>query len=209
MKKSLYIVIAALAAAFTFSCSKELPAPSDNDGLVTFTATTADTKTELAGGHTVWSANDRIKVFYGSDGASVTASIKTGEGTSHATYQAAVPSGVDYYAVYPASAEASLSGSTVSVTIPSEQNGVFGAGHTAVAKGVDKVFSFTNVNSFLKITLPEAGYTRITVKSPSGGALSGPVNVACGFWHIYLKQLLNLWEYGPVFIVVRTKSADP
>ena len=29
------------------------------------------------------------------------------------------------------------------------------------------------------------------------------------FWHIYLKQLLNLWEYGPVFIVVRTKSADP
>ena len=180
MKKSLYIVIAALAAAFTFSCSKELPAPSDNDGLVTFTATTADTKTELAGGHTVWSANDRIKVFYGSEGASVTASIKTGEGTSHATYQAAVPSGVDYYAVYPASAEASLSGSTVSVTIPSEQNGVFGAGHTAVAKGVDKVFSFTNVNSFLKITLPEAGYTRITVKSPSGGALSGPVNVACG-----------------------------
>lgn len=180
MKKSLYISMAVMAALIAPSCNKEFVAPSDENGLTTFTATTADTKTELADGHTVWSANDQIKVLYGSDGAGVTASIKTGEGTSHATYQAAVPSGVDYYAVYPASAEASLSGSTISVTIPSVQNGAFGTGHTAVAKGVEKTFSFANVNSFLKITLPEAGYTRITVKSPSGKALSGPVNVACG-----------------------------
>ena len=180
MKKSLYISIAALSALFALSCNKEIEAPVAEDGLVTFTATTADTKTELSDGHTVWSANDQIKVFYGTAGESVTASIKTGEGTSHATYQAAVPSGVDYYAVYPASAEASVSGSTVSVTIPETQDGVFGAGHTAVAKGVDKAFSFTNVNSFLKITLPDAGYRLITIESPSGGALSGPVNVTTG-----------------------------
>ena len=180
MKKSLYISLATLTALFAFSCNKEVENPSVSDGLVTFTATTADTKTELSGGHTVWSANDQIKIFYGTEGASTTASIKTGEGTSHATYQAPVPADVDYYAVYPASAEASLSGSTISVTIPATQNGVFGAGHTAVAKGVDKSFSFTNVNAFLKITLPEAGYTRISIESPSGGALSGPLDVTTG-----------------------------
>ncbi len=180
MKKSLYISMAVAAALIALSCNKEAEAPSAGDALVTFTATTADTKTELSGGHTVWSANDQIKVFYGTGGESVNASIKTGEGTSHATYQAAVPSSVDYYAVYPASAEATLSGSTVSVTIPSEQTGRFGAGHIAVAKGIDKTFAFTNVNAFIKITLPEAGYKRITVKSPSGGALSGPLQVSCG-----------------------------
>ncbi len=180
MKKSLYISIAALSALFALSCNKEIEAPVNEDGLVTFTATTADTRTELSDGHTVWSANDQIKVFYGTEGSSVTASIKTGEGTSHATYQAAVPSGVDYYAVYPASAESSISGSTISVTIPTTQGGVFGVGHTAVAKGVNNAFTFTNVNSFLKITLPEAGYKRITIESPSGGALSGPISVATG-----------------------------
>ena len=184
MKKPLYISIAALTALIALSCNKEQeieePSVGISNGPVTFTATTADTRTELSGSHTVWSAGDRIKIFYGTEGASVTASIKTGEGTSHATYQAAVPGGVDYYAVYPASAESSISGGTVSVTIPQSQNGVFGAGHTAVAKGVNKVFSFTNVNSFLKITLPEAGYTRITVESPSGGALSGTLDVTTG-----------------------------
>lgn len=180
MKKSLYISIAALSALFALSCNKEIEAPVNEDGLVTFTATTADTRTELSDGHTVWSANDQIKVYYGTEGSSVTASIKTGEGTSHATYQAAVPSGVDYYAVYPASAESSISGSTISVTIPTTQGGVFGVGHTAVAKGVNNAFTFTNVNSFLKITLPEAGYKRITIESPSGGALSGPISVATG-----------------------------
>lgn len=178
MKKYIYI-IAAAAATLTLSCNKEIDAPESVDGAgkVTFTATAAQTKTELLDGHTVWSANDQIKVFYGNGGESVTADIKTGEGTSHATYEAAVPIGEDYYAVYPASVTSSLVGAgQLSITIPAVQDGVFGAGHIAVAKGIEKAFTFTNANSFLKITVPD-GYKRIEIESVAGEPLSGPISV--------------------------------
>ena len=179
MKKYIYIIIAAAAATLTLSCNKEIDAPESVDGAgkVTFTATAAQTKTELLDGHTVWSANDQIKVFYGNAGDSVTADIKTGEGTSHATYEAAVPIGEDYHAVYPASVTSSLvAAGQLSITIPAVQDGVFGAGHIAVAKGIDKVFTFANANSFLKITIP-AGYKRIEIESVAGEPLSGPISV--------------------------------
>ena len=178
MKKHIYIIVAA-AATLTLSCNKEIETPESVDGAgkVTFTATAAQTKTELQGGHTVWSANDQIKVFYGSGGYSDTADIKTGEGTSHATYEATVPIGEDYHAVYPASVTSSLEAAgRLSITIPGEQDGTFGAGHIAVAKGIDKAFHFVNANSFLKITIP-AGYRRIVVESVAGEPLSGPISV--------------------------------
>ncbi|MBR5724575.1 MAG: hypothetical protein IKX62_04285 [Bacteroidales bacterium] len=177
MKKHIYIIVAA-AATLTLSCNKENETPESvaGAGKVTFTATAAQTKTELQGGHTVWSANDQIKVFYGNGGYSV-ADIKTGEGTSHATYEASVPIGEDYHAVYPASVTSSLvDAGRLSITIPDVQDGTFGAGHIAVAKGIDKAFHFVNANSFLKITIP-AGYRRIVVESVAGEPLSGPISV--------------------------------
>ena len=176
MKKYIYI-IAAAAATLAISCNKEIDAPESVDGAgkVTFTATAAQTKTELLDGHTVWSANDQIKVLY--SGGSVTADIKTGEGTSRATYEAAVPAAAEYYAVYPAAVTSSLpAANQINVTIPQVQDGSFGAGHIAVAQGVNNAFTFVNVNSFLKISLP-SDYKRIVVESPAGEPLSGQVSV--------------------------------
>ena len=178
MKKFAYIIIAASVAAAAVSCTKELDRPAGVDGadMVTFTATTAQTKTDIVEGHTVWSLDDQIKVFY-NDGSAV-AKLKTGEGTAKATFEAAVPDNADYYAVYPASIVSSKTGADeLSVTIPQSQAGNFGHSHIAVAKGVNKAFAFANVNSFLKITLPEAGYKRIVVESPAGKPLSGSLNV--------------------------------
>ncbi len=177
MKKFAYIIIAACAAALAFSCAKEIDttdAGSDSS-LLTFTAITGQTKTEISEGHTVWSEGDKIKVFY--TGGSAVASIKTGEGSASATFQAAVPDGDSYYAVYPAALESSSSAAgVISIDIPKVQSGIFGDGHVAVAKGVDKTFNFSNSNSFLKISLPKAGYTRIVVESPAGGLLSGTLS---------------------------------
>ena len=177
MKKFAYIIMAASAAALAFSCAKEIEMtePEGESSLLTFTAIAGQTRTEISEGHTVWSEGDQIKVFY--TGGSAVASIKTGEGSSSATFQAAVPGGDSYYAVYPAALESSSSAAgVISIEIPKVQSGIFGDGHVAVAKGVDKTFHFSNSNSFLKITLPKAGYTRIVVESPAGGALSGTLN---------------------------------
>ena len=177
MKKYLYILLA--TAALAVSCAKEINAPIENDApsMVEFLATAAQTKTELADGHTVWSAGDAIKIFYGV-GQSVVANIKYGEGSSQATYQASVPDGVDYYAVYPEGLASSMpSAGHINITLPGSQNGTFGAGHIAMAKAAGKVFAFQNLNSFLKISLPAAGYKRIVVESPAGNALVGSMDV--------------------------------
>ena len=176
MKKFAYIIFAACVAAV--SCAKELDSPAGVGGIdmVTFTATTAQTKTDIIDGHTVWSLDDIIKVFYGDNSAE--AKLKTGENTSSATFEAAVPDNADYYAVYPAAITSSKTGaSKLSVAIPQVQAGNFGHSHIAVAKGVNKAFAFSNVNSFLKISLPEAGYKRIVVESPAGKPLSGSLSV--------------------------------
>ncbi len=177
MKKLAYIILAATAAAAALSCTKEMekPAGAGDAGMVTFTASTDQTKTELSEGHTVWSADDQIMVFYGENSA--VATLKTGEGSPNATFEAAVPESADYYAVYPASQFLGKDGDTYLVSIPKVQDGSFGTAHIAAAKGVNKTFSFINLNAFLKIVLPESGITRIVVESPAGAALSGTLDV--------------------------------
>lgn len=174
MKKLLYI-FAAVAALSAVSCVKEnFNAPEDGV-TTTFYGKALDVKTTVLDGHTVWEATDNIKVFYNE--TSVEAELKTGENTSSATFEAAVGTATDYYAVYPSSAAATLTGGVMTVTLPATQNGLFGAGHIAVAKAVDKIFTFTNVNSFLKMTLANAKYTRVVVESVGGEALSGDLTV--------------------------------
>ena len=176
MKKLAYIILAA-SAATALSCTKEMetPAGAGDVGMVTFTATAGQTRTELSDGHTVWSEDDRITVFYGENSA--VATLKTGENTPNATFEAAVPESAEYFAIYPASRVSGKQGDKYLVSVPKVQDGCFGSAHIAAAKGKDKAFSFTNLNAFLKIILPEPGITSIVVESPGSGALSGNLNV--------------------------------
>ncbi|MCR5017876.1 MAG: right-handed parallel beta-helix repeat-containing protein [Bacteroidales bacterium] len=180
MKKLSYIIIATLAAAVAVSCAKEFSAPVEtgDPSMVQFTATTsAVSRTYIKEGHTVWSASDVIKVFSG-EGDGIEAKLKWGEDTPKATFEAQVPAASDYYALYPAALASSMpSTGTIDVTLPKVQTGLFSNAHIAVAKGVEKAFAFSNINSFLKITLPEAGYKRIVVESASGKPLSGDLVV--------------------------------
>ena len=174
MKKLLYI-FAAAAALSTVSCVKENFNEPEGGATTTFYGKATDVKTAVLDGHTVWTATDNIKVFY--NGTSVEAELKTGENTSSATFEAAVGTATDYYAVYPASETASMADGVITVTLPANQDGSFGAGHVAVAKAADKTFTFTNVNAFLKMTFASAKYTRIVVESVGGQALAGDLTV--------------------------------
>ena len=173
MKKLLYI-FAAAAALSAVSCVKE-NFDGAQEGATTFYGKALDVKTQVLDGHTVWAANDNIKVFY--NNANVVAELKMGENTSSATFEASVGAATDYYAVYPASETASMTDGTMTVTLPATQNGLFGAGHIAVAKAADKTFTFTNVNAFLKMTFASAQYTRIVVESVAGEALAGDLSI--------------------------------
>jgi len=173
MKKLLYI-FAAAAALSAVSCVKE-NFDGAQEGATTFYGKALDVKTQVLDGHTVWSANDNIKVFY--NNTNVVAELKMGENTSSATFEASVGAATDYYAVYPASETASMTDGTMTVTLPATQNGLFGAGHIAVAKAADKTFTFTNVNAFLKMTFASAQYTRIVVESVAGQALAGDLSI--------------------------------
>lgn len=164
--------------ALVSSCAKENPFQEGDSRypLTEFTATSSDTKTAIEEGHTVWTVDDKIKVFW--SGQNAVASLKTGEGTSHATFEAKVPEATEYYAVYPASIGSAVGkNGYVAVTIPGRQDGKFAAGHIAVAKAKDKSFAFRNINAFLKIILPSTGYTKITVESVGGQPLVGMLSM--------------------------------
>lgn len=169
-------MFAAVAALSTVSCVKENFNEPEGGATTTFYGKAADVKTAVLDGHTVWTATDNIKVFY--NNTDVVAELKTGENTSSATFEAAVGTATDYYAVYPASETATMADGVMTVTLPSTQNGLFGAGHVAVAKAEDKTFTFTNVNAFLKMTFASAQYTRIVVESVGGQALAGDLSVS-------------------------------
>lgn len=172
-----------------FSCVKEDP-QIDNPGnqdvpegytLQTFTATSENAKTTIDGGVTKWVAGDQIKVIL-NDGSAVNASLTDGAGTSSGTFAGMVPTGkTANYAVYPATAYASVNGSTVNVTVAAEQPGTFAAGNIAVAKvGENNSMAFKNINSFLVFQLKDgSSVTKVEVTSVDGSALVGTIPVDC------------------------------
>lgn len=182
MKRTLNNIFAvAVICSAAASCSKEKIGTELAPGMVekVFTASASDTKTAVVNGHTVWTADDAVRVWWSAtEGA--TASIKDGQGTSSATYTVVVPeAATDYYAVYPASTTSSLSAEgVVTVSVGATQSGEFGKCHLAVAKADNDVLNFKNVSAMLKFTIPAEGVTRIEVESIAGEALAGSIEVA-------------------------------
>ena len=183
MKRILFLALCAVAL---WSCSRELEeAESFVDevpaGYVVqeFTAGTDDARTSLDGAnHTVWAAGDQIRIFWSCD--SGTASLISDPGTTSGRFRGIVPDGKTVsYAVYPAAAASSVSGSSVTVTVPAEQAGTFAAGNLSTAS-VDSgnALSFFNVNAFLCVQITSSDISRIEVESVDGSALAGSQTVS-------------------------------
>ena len=183
-----------VAVIMVASCGKETPitngSQSENQTAVpsgelvpyTFTADAAQTRTTLGNDGTVtWEDTDAIKVYY-NGGSSVSTEIKIAENGLSATFTVLLPENMDadekLYAVYPAEAEASLSGSTLNIGVPAEQTGVFKDVNivAAAATAGNRTFAFRQVLSFINFTISEdnpKGITRALFKDLYGTAITG------------------------------------
>ena len=181
-----FMAVLATAAAVLASCAKaeiDSPAGENADGsnvyqgpvkTLTFTAQTGapQTKTSLGdvtdtdGNKTqpvLWDEKDNIKIMFIVDGTeySVTATAKSVDGSS-AVFEAEVPeSGVEnYYAVYPATVEATVNADgSFKVTIP-EETGTFKSANIMVAKtsATGLLLSFKHAVGIVKFQLGDNSF---------------------------------------------------
>lgn len=174
------ILFTAFAVVFAaLSCSKEAE-PVDNTQepeaivpqqreLVPYTIIAgAPTKTAIDGsGNVVWSEDDAIKVYY-DGGSAVSSEIELASGGASATFTVMLPEGMassdKLYAVYPATTDASLSGSTFSIVVPEEQTGKFEDVNIVVAATTvgEHTLSFRQVLSFVNFTVSAGNPKAIT-----------------------------------------------
>ncbi len=224
MKYLHYPCIALSLAAFAvIGCNKEI-APVDDtttdpqetiipEGFVKIDVTAGNEKTKTAvsdEGVVTWNALDEVKFLYA--GGEYAASTATG-GAS-ASFSAVVPEDGDLYAVYPSSI-GSLTDGTISVTIPSTQDGTFANGNFSAAQinRSTNAATFQNISAFLKFTVSNSSVKRIDVESAdNGGAhLTGSVDVTFSNYAISVGDLnddgggrvrLNIDEPGTYYVAV-------
>ena len=187
-----------VAVMMVVSCGKESPvtngSQSENQTAVpsgelvpyTFTADAAQTKTTLGNdGIVTWNETDAIKVYY-NGGSSESTAIEIAENGLSAIFTVMLPENMDadekLYAVYPAEAEASLSGSTLNIGVPVEQTGAFKDVNivAAAATAGNRTFAFRQVLSFINFTVSEdnpKGITRALFKDLYGTAITGTLPV--------------------------------
>ena len=184
--KDLFRLFACAAIAGTlFSCqTKEEPfEPVNEDPLVPagyvlqeFYATSEVTKTNMdENGKTVWTSNDRIRVFWST--GDTPADLFSGEDSQTGVFRAVIPDGYDVlYASYPEdiNAELTLGASEIEVEIPSEKDGSFANSNIAVAKvGSGNTLNFFNAGALLCIEIPGNDIKKVVVESVDGSALAG------------------------------------
>ena len=128
-----------------------------------------------------WEAGDAISLFDSNNNE-----FTTSTGGSSVTFTGTAQDNLEtYYALYPYNANATLSGSVIATTLPSEQTALAGSFanmlNPSVAKsGSDKTLAFKNACALVKFTLQYTGNNNITkvMFSGNGGeALSGTIHI--------------------------------
>ena len=195
--KKYQILLAAVAVAAAFSCEKEAPAekevtPSNveeettltNPVTITFTANAAQTKVSLEGEGTaganktaVWDEGDQVKViWYNEEMKSTTVTVDS-HGTASTTFTATVEEADYYYAVYPATIEATLDGEgNFTVNFPNNAQApttfAGAAWYAAKTTMTSKEFAFHPISTVIKFNLDGnavANPDQIYFRSMNGG----------------------------------------
>lgn len=162
MKHNSVLFLPLLLAA-AVSCTKEASytggMPSDGQTSIIAKVEEASAKTTLSGYQVLWSASDAVKVFNSSmpDGSAFILEASSA-GKAYGTFRGVMKGEAPYYAVYPSSDGVSLSGSTLSVSLPSVQTyceSSFGIGANPCVAVSDEngVLQFKNLCGLLKLQL--------------------------------------------------------
>ena len=164
MKKNLILLAGMAVLISAVSCSIEEnkidPIPADPRVPMTFTAGEF-TKTSLVPGDNenavYWSAGDAISIFDGTNNNEFT--LTDGAGTASAKFEGEAVPDKTYYALYPYSETASLSGTTITSSLPAEQQYVGGAtfdtmlNPSVAVADENNNLAFHNVASILQINV--------------------------------------------------------
>ena len=141
----------------------------------------AGTKTalgELSGGlrPITWVKDDEIKIYFNE---SFTTSKALSDGAI-TTFKANVDEAPAYYAVYPSSAESSLTDGSVSVTIPAKPvaSKDFGSIHYAAAIAKDGNLSFKNLCGFIRFEIRNPEIRSLIIRGAGDQLLAGKVSVS-------------------------------
>lgn len=201
--KKYYFILAAAAALATVSCEKESPAPEEiipvdgqeqttteqtltNPVTLTFTASSAETKVSLQEEGTngakiaVWDEGDQVKIIWYNDGESTMKSTTVtvdSHGTASTTFTATVEEADYYYAVYPATIEATLDGEgNFTVNFPNNAQApttfAGAAWYAAKTNKASKDFAFHPISTVIKFTLNGSAVVdpdQIYFRSMNGG----------------------------------------
>lgn len=191
MKSNLFFVIGGAVMLSAVSCSIEEnkidPEGTETRVPMEFTAG-LQTKTSIGENNAVlWSAGDAISVF---DSQNNCFDIASEPGSASATFTGeAIPDYGTYYALYPYSADAALSGTKLSSVLPSEQyyaDGTFATmlnPSVAIAADGSTSLSFHNVASILQVNVnvSEAGDRAVrNIQVSAAETMTGAYTVAMG-----------------------------
>ncbi len=187
--KKYFIPFLVLGTTLLYSCAKE-EVTSDTDSSSSVEKVKMEFKAGIdAMSRTVlttnnfveWEAGDAISLFDSNNNE-----FTTSTGGASVTFTGLAQDNLEtYYALYPYNANATLSGSVIATTLPSEQTALAGSFanmlNPSVAKsGSDKTLAFKNACAVVKFTLQYTGNNNITkvMFSGNGGeALAGTIHI--------------------------------
>ena len=188
MKTLRYFAFA--ASILAVACAKENNEPVLAEVQeMTFSASAEDgyTKTGLEeienGAKVLWLDTDKISVF---DGANANCEFATTEGGETAEFSGkavAVAEGSSWYAIYPYNAANSISGTTISTTLPAVQkvasNAIADGVNVTAAKSATNSFQFKNLCGLIRIAVPAEFSALKSVTINSDKAIAGAFTVDC------------------------------
>ena len=187
--KKYFIPFLVLGTTLLYSCAKE-EVTSDTDSSssvekvkMEFKAgVDAMSRTVLTTNNFVeWEAGDAISLFDSNNNE-----FTTSTGGSSVTFTGTAQDNLEtYYALYPYNANATLSGSVIATTLPSEQTALAGSFanmlNPSVAKsGSDKTLAFKNACALVKFTLQYTGNNaikKVIFRGNGGEALAGTIHI--------------------------------
>lgn len=188
MKQIKAILYLAVLTAMVSACSEDELAdntqPSGKVPMEFYANTDASTRTELTTGNAVyWEANDAISLF---DPIGDNNRFYTTESGPSVTFTGkAAPAEGTYYALYPYDTNAQIEGTTITTTLPAEQDareGSFAHGlnpSIATANDTNNLY-FKNVCALVKFTLDGSittTITKATLCGNNGEALAGTLTI--------------------------------
>ena len=188
MKQIKAILYLAVLTAMVSACSEDELAdntqPSGKVPMEFYANTDASTRTELTTGNAVyWEANDTISLF---DPTGANNQFSTTQSGPSVTFTGeAIPAEGTYYALYPYDANAQIKGTTITTTLPAEQDareGSFAQGLNPSVATADAQHNlcFKNVCALVKFTLDGSittTITKATLCGNNGEALAGTLTI--------------------------------